>query len=183
MELKVSIEKLQQGDERELKELYLFYFPHFLSFALRYIPSEEMCRDVVQEVFIAYWENHQSFSSLVPLKVYFYHSIRNKCLNIIRDSKAKPIVSLEEAIEYDSKDFLEEGVVNEEIAILVQSEIARLSSQEQKIVRLSLLGKSNKEIAEQMAISINTVKTHKQRAYNSLRLHLKDIYSILALLA
>lgn len=182
MELNVAIEKLRQGDEKELKKFYLFYFPHFLSFALRYIPTEELCRDIVQEVFIAYWESHEEFDNVIPLKVYFYRAIRNKCLNVIRDNKYRSFVSLSEVDEYSSKDFLEDNVVREEISMLVQEEITHLSPQEQKIVRLSLVGKSNQEIAEQLSISINTVKTHKQRAYNELRIHLKDIYSILALL-
>lgn len=101
MDFEISINQLQKGCEKELKHLYQLYFPYFLSFACSYIKDQEVSRDLVQEVFIAYWEKHEDFSDIVSLKVYFYRSIRNKCLNEIRNNKSKNFIELEE-LHYES---------------------------------------------------------------------------------
>ena len=169
MELTLSIQKLKKGDEKELKQLYQIYFPHFLSFAMSFISEEAICRDIVQETFIAFWERHTLFDDIVSLKVFLYRSIRNKCLNEIRDSGKHHFVDLDSANEIDSAEYLEEMIIKEEVAMLIHQKIAMLPPQMQRIILLSLQGKSNQEIAQELKISINTVKTHKLKAYMQLR--------------
>jgi RNA polymerase sigma-70 factor (family 1) len=182
MELKISIAKLQSGNELEFKRLYQLYFPHFLSFALHYVKDEEVCRDLIQDVFIAYWEKHEHFSDIVSLKVYLYRSIRNKCLNELRVSHANNHERLDGLQEIMSGDFLEENIIREELALIVRQKIADLNPQAQKIVRFSIQGKTNREIADLLSISINTVKTHKKNIYSILRLQLRDLQMLLQLL-
>lgn len=183
MELNLSTDRLRVGDETELKRFYQLYFPCFYSFAFRYVQEEETCRDIVQEVFIAYWERHTEFSNPVSLKVFFYRSIRNRCLNILRKpTYTQETASIESLHNTASTEFLEEAIIQEEVVMIVRQQIARLSPQEQKIIRLSLQGKSNQEIADLLAISINTVKTHKQKAYATLRAQLQEIRCVLLLI-
>ncbi|WP_307813387.1 LuxR C-terminal-related transcriptional regulator [Ktedonobacter sp. SOSP1-52] len=46
-----------------------------------------------------------------------------------------------------------------------------LSSQEQRVLRLLVAGRSNPEIARELVISLNTVKTHVQSLYGKLNVH------------
>ena len=57
-----------------------------------------------------------------------------------------------------------------------------LPPQSQKIVKMHLDGKQNKEIAETLNISVNSVKTLKYNALSSLKLSLKDYFYLLILL-
>lgn len=182
MELQINIEELKKGNEKEFKELYQLYFPHFLSFALSYVKVEDAAHDLVQDTFIAYWEKHSDFSDEISLKVFFYRAIRNKCLNHLRDSSKKEKQDINEFQHLESTDYLEEQIIQEEVAITIRQQIAKLSPQAKKILLLSLEGKSNQEIAKALSISINTVKTHKLKAYSQLRIHLQEIYSILQLI-
>jgi LuxR family maltose regulon positive regulatory protein len=43
-----------------------------------------------------------------------------------------------------------------------------LSPQEQRVLRLLAAGLSNPEIAHELVVSVNTVKTHLQRIYQKL---------------
>ena len=178
MELSLSIRKLQKGDEKELKQLYQTYCPHFLSFALRFVADEAVCRDIVQEVFIAFWEKHKQFDDLVSLKVFLYRSVRNRCLNELRHNQKYQFAELDSVRELDSAEYMEELIIKEEVASLVRQKIANLSPQMQRIIRLSLQGKTNQEIADELQLSINTIKTHKLKAYAQLRDCLKEILLI-----
>lgn len=182
MDLNISIDKLQKGSEKELKRLHQLYFPYFLSFACGYIKDQEVCRDLIQDVFISYWEKHQDFSDFISLKAYFYRSIRNKCLNEIRNNKSKYFIELEELHNKTSMDYLEEKVIREEVSKIIHEQIKNLTPQAQKILRLSLQGKTNPEIADILFISVNTVKTHKLKAYSLLRIKLRDLHNLIQII-
>lgn len=184
MELNISIEALRSGDEAELELFYRTYYPHFLSFTLNYVNDDvEVCRDIVQEVFIAYWQRYSDFDDLVSLKVFFYRSLRNRCLNELRSRSNHGATDIADAKRLESMSTLEENVLREEVALAVRSAIENLPPQARRVLQLSLEGKSNKEIAEVMNVSINTIKTHKEKAYASLRPQLRNIHQILLLLA
>ena len=178
-----SMQQLANGDEQELKRLYRFFFPHCLSFALNYVPDEEVCRDIVQDVFIAYWERRADFSDAVSLKVFLYRSIRNRCYNALRQMRLHEAVPLDEdADSLFSEDELERNVIREEVGMMVHQAVSRLTPQARKVLMLSLQGKTNREIAEALELSLNTVKSHKLSAYAFLRQHLDDLHNLLHLL-
>lgn len=179
----INIGKLKEGDEAEFRTFYTHYFPFFISFAQSFLGSEEDSRDIVQEIFLSYWKSRNNFDDLVALKVFFYRSLRNRCLNVIRDSKKHVSHSLKDTAELESREYLEDAVIREEIAMVVRSEVEKLPPQARNVLRLALHGHSNQEIAEQLQISVNTVKSHKLASYSLLRHNLKNIKTILLLLA
>ena len=84
--LKSNNHKILNDINIEIKEKEFFesYFSLFLQFALKYIPDEETCKDIVQEAFIKYWRQENNFNDEIALKTYLYKSIRNGCLNQLR---------------------------------------------------------------------------------------------------
>lgn len=183
MELEININKLREGDESEFKKFYTGYFPYFSTFVSGYLKSEEHNRDIVQDVFLEYWRKHKDFSDPVSLKVYFYRSLRNRCLNEIRKSNNRQCYSLEDIAQRESMEFLEEQVIQEEIAIIIKKEIESLSPKVREVMELSIAGMSNQEIADKLEVSLNTVKTHKKKAYTILRVQLKNLMALLALIS
>lgn len=182
MEINLSIEKLRGGDEAELERLYRRCFPSFLSFTLGFMTGDEdASRDIVQEVFIAYWQRRRDFTDMVALKVFFYRSLRNRCLNELRTRQARGQADMAEAERMEALSTLEEAVFREEVAAALHNEIETLPPQARRVLLLALKGRSNQEIAAELQLSVNTVKTHKLHAYQSLRLRLKDLYLLLAL--
>ena len=155
--------------ERKQKDFFTENFPLYLQFALKYIADEEVCKDIVQEAFIKYWKQENNFKDEVSSKAYLYKSIRNGCLNQLRhrDIRRKYYESLPE--DWESEDYFMENVIKGEVADIVLKEINKLSETSRKILLRSLDGYSNEEIAEELGVSVNTVKTHKARSYIALR--------------
>lgn len=164
--------------ERKQKDFFTENFPLYLQFALKYIADEEECKDIVQEAFIKYWKQENNFKDEVSSKAYLYKSIRNGCLNQLRhrDIRRKYYESLPE--DWESEDYFMENVIKEEVADIVLKEINKLSETSRKILLRSLDGYSNEEIAEELGVSVNTVKTHKARSYIVLRQNLGHLRSL-----
>ena len=72
-----------------------------------------------------------------------------------------------------------EHVIKEEVSRIILKELDHLSETGKKIILRSLEGYSNEEIAQELDISINTVKTHKARSYILLRKNLEYLKTFL----
>jgi RNA polymerase sigma-70 factor (ECF subfamily) len=74
----------------------------------------------------------------------------------------------------ESSDYYKEALIIEETNEIIYQAICKLSPQGKEVIELSLDGLKNEEIARELGISINTVKTIKQRAFKFLRKELKE---------
>jgi RNA polymerase sigma-70 factor (ECF subfamily) len=82
----------------------------------------------------------------------------------------------------DSEAFFIDQVVEEETHRMIHQAIQELSPKCKEIILLGLEGLKNKEIARELNLSVNTVKTHKLLAYRQLRIKLAQISAIAPLL-
>ena len=168
--------RFQNGESVEFEDFFKEHFAIFSSFAFRYISDPNLCEDIVQEVFLSFWEKRGSFVSKVSAKSFFYISIRNACLNKIKHDKVKSkYLNYKQTEDLSSDSFLE-AVFKKEVYREIYQEVNKLPEVAQKILRLTLRGKNNEEIANLLGIAINTVKVHKNRTYKILRRNLRDLY-------
>ncbi len=173
--------KLMSGERVLLRDYYHANYATFCSFASRYLSDKYEIEDVVQESFIAFWEQNKEFANLASVKSYFYTTIRNSCLDKLKHDKVKnKFLELRKRIA-DSKEFFLENLLKQEVYSYVHEQIEKLSQMEKKVILMAMEGASNNEIAEKLGIKLNTVKTHKQRAYKLLRENItKFIFFILS---
>ena len=73
-------------------------------------------------------------------------------------------------------------MIEEETYRIVNEAIDALPTQSRRIIKLSLEGKQNKEISEELGITVNTVKSLKYKAMDVLRVALKDYYYVFLIL-
>ena len=53
--ISIDINKVQKGDEAEFRLLFNLFYPRLMSVACRFVP-EHIAEDIVQSVFVMYWE-------------------------------------------------------------------------------------------------------------------------------
>lgn len=153
--------------EEKLKILFRENYHALVFFAFKMLDSKAEAEDVVQDAFVNYW-NQQSKVSEEAVKSYLYTTVRNSSLNVLR-SRLVAMRHEQEAVGEQSRTILEQLLEAETMAI-VHKAIATLPPVCQQIARLSHFeGKRNEEIAVELGISVNSVKTHKQRALQLLR--------------
>lgn len=156
-------------DKKKFKSFYDLYFGALCSFGNRYVQDRFMVEDFVQEAFISLWKKRINFNHQLALKSFLYTTVRNKCLNhlkhqiVIKKQEEKLIYELE-SDQAVSNHIIEEETFNQ----LIQ-EIKDLPASSQKVMLLALNGLKNQEIATELEISVNTVKTQKKIAYSKLK--------------
>lgn len=161
------------------KELY----PSLCSFAFQYLKDRNLSEDVVQEAFVKLWDKYSQFDQFYKVKAFLYITVRNGSINQLNSIKVVDKyynTTKDNPIEKDA-DF-EMQIIENEVNMLLYKAIETLPSQTQKIIKLSIENKKNQEIADQLNISIDTVKTLKKRAYKALREELSDHYLTIILL-
>ena len=167
---------LKDGDEIILKDFCVAKYPVFSAFAAKFISDYAICEDIVQDVFVNFWEKQKTFLNIYTVKAYFYKSIRNSCLDYIKHEKVKKKYIEYNARHNDTIQFFWEEVLKKEAYNFVYQEINKLPEMGKKVLLLALKEKSNKEIAQELDITVNTVKTHKGRAYKVLREKLGGLF-------
>ena len=173
------IRNIQQGNSKALKQFFESFYPSVCLFARKYVRDIDIAEDIAQESFIEFWRRREQFADLKALKGFIYTVTRNKCLNQIK------LNSIHEDILRDqlfSDDFFFELVQEEETYRILYQAINNLAGQSRRIILLSLKGYKISEIADELNISVNTVKTLKKNAYKELRSKLQDHIFILFLL-
>lgn len=168
--------KLGNGEKIDLKDFFDMYYPVLTSFASRYIVNLNVCEDIIQEVFISFWEKQKNFPHVNAVKAFFYTSTRNSCLDYIKHSKVEERYRIQnKTVDETSESFLEE-VIRKEAYSEIYREINNLPKMGKKVLLLALRENSNEEIAKILEIAVNTVKTHKARAYKVLRKNLNELF-------
>jgi len=163
------IKVVNEKDKDSWQILFDHYYHSLCSYVNRFIKDSEVAQDVVQEVFIGLWKSKQEFTDVKNLTFYLYKSCYHRSLNQIRNQKAQnsKIEFLEDKDGFDSEEEYEE-TLKEEVVRLLYHHINNLPAQQKEVILLRLKGYAWTEIAEELDISINTIKTYRQRAFKSL---------------
>ena len=165
-----------KGLKDNFESLFNEFYPALCSFAQHYIDDKDKAEDIVQDVFIAFWKDHSESNQIGSIKAYLYTSVKNKCLNYLKHN-----VVVNKYVESEKKESISyffDHVIEEETHRMIYNAIEELPPRCKEIVLLSLQGLKNNEIAEELNVSINTVKTQKALAYNELRVKLKHLVGI-----
>jgi RNA polymerase sigma-70 factor (ECF subfamily) len=167
------------SDKQAFKLFFETFYPSLCRFASKYLKKQEIYHDIVQDAFLYLWNKRQDFTTENQARSYLYTFVKDRSLNYLRDQETRQKILSE---RFESETFFRDNLIEEETYQIISHAISGLSLQSQHIIECSLDGLKNREIAEQLGISINTVKTIKLRAFASLREELKDNIFILFML-
>lgn len=166
--MKVSGKTIQYNSA-EFNGIFGRLFPHMYMLASRILKNEDLGKDIAQEAFVKLWQNDtEEFASEKALQAYLYVLVKNACISHFRKEKKINNTSIEDGLDVIQQSFLNE-ILREETYKLLHEAINELSPQAELIMRLALNGYSNEDMANELQITINSVKTVKKRAYKKLR--------------
>ena len=148
------------------REFDIFFRKHYLAlcmYALRIVGDAEASRDVVEEGFARMWQQVNEGVEINYKKAYIYRVVYNECVSWLR--RARETESLDAVVEPD-----DEAIDTSERDAALWRAIDELPEMCRRVFLLSKRdGLSNAEIAEELGISVKTVKNHMTKAFTRLR--------------
>ena len=176
--------RIQKGDEKAFTIAYELYNKLIYVLSYRYLMDEERAKDVVQYVFVKLWEYRAELNIGISLKNFLFTMAKNCILNLIRNENTaleKQYEIAQQVLGYED-DLVEKLERREQMSLFYQA-LAKLPEQKKRICVMKIREEmSNKEIAERLNVSINTVKTHYAEALKLLRRELLKLLMIIIIL-
>lgn len=163
------LKSLRKRDPQAFRYLYEQYFSKMVLFAESYVYDEEEAKDLVQDLFFYIWDHADTLSIHSSLKAYLFTSLRNRCLNVLRDRKILDSCN-DKLFEAQLFAGIEDIEIDEVVSKRLQNALNALPDKCREIILLKVVeGKKNKEIADLLGLAETTIKTQVQRAYRILR--------------
>lgn len=168
--------------EQSFKEAFTLHYRVLCYFAYRLVHDHDVAKDIVQDAYVAYWNQiHEIQSDEKVIKAYLYNAVKFISCKRIRHEKVVQRYSDSAQSAGEDSD-INENIIRAEVLAEIHKALNNLPPNCREIFMLGYFeGLSNSKIAEVMEISINTVKTHKQRGFKILRNLLKPEMFILLL--
>ena len=164
-----------QLTESNFHRLYLDYYPSLILYARRILKEEEgWAEDLVQDVFICTWEANREIREAENIVTYLYQAVKYRCLNELRNRKRHRLI--EDHIDRPGDTNFEMLYFEQEVVRRVNEVVSRLAPKCREIFVKHMDGLSQREIAEQMGISEETVKKQKQIARRIIKEKIGDLW-------
>lgn len=150
--------------EQLFKRLYL----PLGMYALRIVDDADTAEDLVQDAFVKAWTYLEDGSEIENFTSFMYRTVRNVCLSYLRSRRETVGI---EFIPEASDEEIDTSIRDAR----VWQAIDRLPERCRDVFLLSKRdGLSNEEIADELGISIKTVKNQMTKAFARLRTALTD---------
>lgn len=183
-----TIEMLRDGHPDAFKYLFEHHYQVLCHVASQYVKDDFLAETIVSDVIFHMWEIHKTLSIETTIRQYMTRSVRNRCLNFLNSSynKNEKENSIHGITDFRVKTYLSNDdyplgrLLEKELEDVIDSCINRLPDQCRKVFCMSRFeDMTYQEIADELSISVNTVKFHMKNALDLLR---KDLSTYLTTL-
>lgn len=173
-------------------EFYTIWFSRVKHFACEYVLSEADAENITQDVFMELYEKKTLLDYHINIVAFLFTIVKNRCLDHLRHkvleqeaaSKLQEEFNLSLRFKFDSLEAFNLDTLSENnVEVLIENALQSLPERCRIIfIKNKLEGKKQKQIAEELQISINTVESQMAIAYAKLREELKHCLPLLLLL-
>ena len=176
------IKQIRNGSEKAFSELYCYYYSYLNAIALYYLLDKDLCSEIVDDVFINVWFKRDTLA--YPIHYYLVRSVQNGCLNHIRSQRSQQNML---DIHKDQLLAHQESYIQSTPAPLQHVEMRQTEEEIRLAVNQLPLkcrkvfeeyfyaGKAADVIAEDMGLTVSTVRVQLKNATDRLKQALKHL--------
>lgn len=165
------LNQVARGDQEAFKQLYNTFKDKLCSFIFVMSHSRETAEDVVQDVFLKIWLQRERLAGIENFNAYLFKMSQNHFLNLLRRIIKKK-QGLSKVLEEDTSIFAnpDQQLIYKNIRMEIEKIVSELPSRQKDIYVLKReVGLKHEEIAEQLQISLSTVKNHLTQALKTIQ--------------
>ncbi len=162
-------EEILDNNFGNFEKIFQENFSSLVRFAMTIVDSQEVAEDIVQDIFIKIWEKKKHVAFPKNIKGYLFISVRNKCFDFVQKEAKKSDKSIElipQSFDLYDSETIEESERNR----IIFEAIETLSMKGKIVLKLICFDSLKyKEVAEELDISVDTVKYHFTTSLKKLR--------------
>lgn len=183
------VHQIKSGNKLAFEKLYRFFYHKLSYFSNQYLLDTDEANSISQEVFTELWEHRKSLTDNTNIQAWLFTVTKNKSLKHIQKLKSKQkfdnyLQARQLEINYKSlTDFDTREFVFDELQQKINDALKQLSPSVRLVFEKSRFeDKKNREIADELGISIKTVEAHISKSLKLLRTELKEYLPLLYIL-
>ena len=173
---RVSYMRIMIGNDLNsdsFESLFKSHFGDLVGFVCSYVNDEEVAKDIVHDVFLVVLKNQKKLDTSYSLKSYLFTLSKNYALNYLKHLR---VVAMNEREVVEALQNADEELDDYEqrMARLNEKLDELPEKQREVLMKCFVEGQTYKDVADEMGISVNSVKTHISRGLKFLRNELKE---------
>ena len=163
------IQTAYKNERKAFKMLFDRYYKPLSVVALMYTHNQNEAEDIVQQVLLKVWEEHQLQNIHTSLKSFLNTAVRNASINFLEKKKTREDYRQKLPKEEESLNALD-FLLNEEEQSIFRKALNDLPPKSRQVFEMVYFqNQAYKKAAEMLGISVNTVKTHLKTCLKILR--------------
>jgi RNA polymerase sigma-70 factor (ECF subfamily) len=166
--------RAQSGDLEAFEQILFYYEKPIFNYCRRVAGNTQDAQDITQETFIKVYNHRRSIDPEKNIKTWIFTIATNTAYDLLRSRKRKNETSL---CDEDSETIANPGSYysREGIGLDIEQALGNINPEYKRAILLAYVdGFEYKEIADILALPINTVKTHISRGKEQLKKVLKE---------
>jgi RNA polymerase sigma-70 factor, Bacteroides expansion family 1 len=166
--------QLALGDENAFTEIFHFYSRRLTPWLLKKTKDAAAAEEIMQDIFLKLWVNRDRLANIDNPEGYIYKVAANLMLDHFRKlAMEHKILNQFQNGKTGAADASSQGVVDlRDTQKLIEQAVQQLPDQRKRIYTMRQEGMSYQQIADELQLSINTVKNQLIAAGKSIRAHL-----------
>ena len=182
--------ELKKGNPEAFREAFRLIYPRLKGYCKLFVPDGNDAEDIIQESFIALWEKRNAIDVQKRIESFLFVMVRNKCINFLKNQRLDSenisfeqlqVTELQHLYQLDLLE-KEEKSLEEMLILCLQDSVNTLPPKMRDVfVKCKLKGKKQKDVAEELGISIKMVEKQIAKAKKQIREQLLKKYPALAL--
>ena len=173
------VRKSQHGDKAAFEQLVIRHQELVFSLAYKLTGNREMANDVAQEAFIRAWKAIEKFRGDSTFSTWIYRITVNTAWTLRKKAKKHNTLNIDDTYEpivIDEKKDPELVAINSDLSSVLINALDKIPIEQRIIVELkNIEGRSHKEIADYLDISVTAAKVRLHRAHQKLRQILEEV--------
>ena len=173
------VRKSQLGEKDAFEQLVIRHQDLVFSLAYKLTGNREMDNDVAQEAFIRAWKAIEKFRGDSTFSTWIYRITVNTAWTLRKKARKHNTLNIEDTYEpivIDEKKDPELVAINSDLSSVLINALDKIPIEQRIIVELkNIEGRSHKEIADYLDISVTAAKVRLHRAHQRLRQILEEV--------
>ena len=163
--------RIRDGDESVYETLFRTFAPGLCAFLTRYVGERAIAEELVQDVFLALWDQRATVCITGSVQAYLYTAARNRALNSLQHERVADRFRVATLARMHAADAVVQGEAECLAALEFNDAMAQLPARCRLVFTLQRThGMTYGEVATCLGISVKTVEVQMGRALRTLRL-------------